>query len=275
MKRSKHAAHEEGEGNNERWLVSYSDFITLLMVLFVVLYSMGKVDVEKYKKLADSMRITFSNGGPVKVVDAQINQSAGSDTNGQPNPIVIPGIPSRPPESEEVAGQLTQMLSSLNLGGSVSVQTNIEGILISLSEKLIFTQGTAELQQSGFPVLDTIIEMLKPVDNQIRIVGHTDNSKPVDPRYRDNWELSAGRAIVIGEYLIKNGIAANRIIISGRADTQPVFPNDTVEHRQLNSRAELVIIYKSESNKVIDTSTLTSPDQSQNGTGTQTTGGNP
>lgn len=275
MKRSKHAAHEEGEGNNERWLVSYSDFITLLMVLFVVLYSMGKVDVEKYKKLADSMRITFSNGGPVKVVDAQINQSSGSDTNGQPNPIVIPGIPSRPPESEEVAGQLTQMLSSLNLGGSVSVQTNIEGILISLSEKLIFTQGTAELQKSGFPVLDTIIEMLKPVDNQIRIVGHTDNSKPVDPRYRDNWELSAGRAIVIGEYLMKNGIAPDRIIISGRAETQPVFPNDTVEHRQLNSRAELVIIYKSETNKVIDTSTLTSPDQSQTGTGTQTTGGNP
>jgi chemotaxis protein MotB len=269
MKKSKRGGGEEGEGSSERWLVSYSDFITLLMVLFVVLYSMGKVDVEKYKKLADSMRVTFSNGGPVKVVDSQINQAGGADQNGQPNPIVIPGIPSRPPVSEEVAGQLTQMLSSLNLGGSVSVQTNIEGILISVSEKLIFTEGTAELQKGAFPVLDTIIEMLKPVDNQIRIVGHTDNSKPTDPKYKDNWELSAGRAIVIAEYMMKNGIGAERIIISGRADTQPLFPNDTAEHRQLNSRAELVIVYKSDSSKVIDTSTLTQPDQ------TQSTGGNP
>ncbi|HVP21218.1 MAG TPA: flagellar motor protein MotB [Anaerolineaceae bacterium] len=275
MKRSKRAGGEEGEGSSERWLVSYSDFITLLMVLFVVLYSMGKVDVEKYKKLAESMRVAFSNGGPVKVVDSQINQAGGADQNGQPNPIVIPGIPNRPPQSEEVAGQLTQMLSSLNLGGSVSVQTNIEGILISVSEKLIFTPGTAELQQSGFPVLDTIIGMLKPVDNDIRIVGHTDNSKPTDPRFKNNWELSSGRAIVIAEYLIKNGINAARITVSGRADTQPLFPNDTLAHRQLNSRAELAIIYKSDSNKIIDTSTITQPDQTQSVNGSQSSGGKP
>ena len=66
------------EGNSERWLVSYSDFITLLMVLFVVLYSMGQTDVQKYKQLADSMRTAFSLGGAVKVVDSSINASGGS-----------------------------------------------------------------------------------------------------------------------------------------------------------------------------------------------------
>ncbi len=66
------SAHGGGgdDGGGERWLVSYSDFITLLMVLFVVLYSMGQTDVKKYKQLADSMKVAFyrrwllQNGGP-------------------------------------------------------------------------------------------------------------------------------------------------------------------------------------------------------------------
>jgi chemotaxis protein MotB len=251
--------HEEHE-NSERWLVSYSDFITLLMVMFVVLYSMGQVDVKKYKQLADGMRAAFSVGGPVKVVDAQINQESGSSEDGKPNPITIPGIPQKPPESQEVAGELTTMLKNMNLGNAVSVQTNIEGVLISLSEKLVFTPGTAVLQKDAYPVLDTIVDMIRPVDNQIRIVAHTDNSKPTDPKYSDNWELSAGRAVVIANYLVFKGISPDRLMVSGRGEFQPIFPNDTPEHRSLNSRADVVIVYKSAANQVIDVnSTFTDP----------------
>ena len=247
--------HEEHE-NSERWLVSYADFITLLMVMFVVLYSMGQVDVRKYKELADSMRAAFSIGGAVKVIDSQIDQSGGTTEDGKPNPIQIPGIPQKPPESQEVAGELTSMLSSMNLGNAVSVQTNIEGVLISLSEKLVFTPGTAQLNQSAYSVLDTIVKMVKPIDNQMRIVGHTDNSKPTDPKYANNWELSAGRAVVIANYLISKGISPDRLTVSGRGEYQPVFDNDTPEHRALNSRADIVVVYKSSSNKIIDTNSI-------------------
>ncbi|NMC54063.1 MAG: OmpA family protein [Chloroflexi bacterium] len=241
---------EEHAGHDERWLVSYADFITLLMVLFVVLYSMGQVDVEKYKQLADSMRAAFSLGGPAQVIDAGINSSGGSVEDGQPNPIVIPGIPMRPPQSEEVAGELTYMLASQNLGGEVSVQTNVEGVLISLSEKLIFDPGTAQLQADAYPVLDTIVEMVRPIENQVRVVGHTDNTAPTDPRFHNNWELSTGRASVIAEYMISKGIAPTRITISGRGEYEPIFPNDSEEHRALNSRADIVIIYRVASNHV-------------------------
>ena len=61
-----------GGGGSDRWLISYSDFITLLMVLFVVLYSMGQVDVMKYKQLAESLKAAFG-GGAAKVVDAGID----------------------------------------------------------------------------------------------------------------------------------------------------------------------------------------------------------
>jgi chemotaxis protein MotB len=186
------------------------------------------------------------------VIDSQINQSSGALEDGKPNPIEIPGIPNKPPESQEVASDLTSMLKSMDLGSAVSVQTNIEGVLISLSEKLVFTPGTAKLQKDAYPVLDTIAKMVSTVDNQIRIVGHTDNSAPTDPKYSNNWELSAGRAVVIANYLISKGISADRMTVSGRGEFQPVFDNDTPEHRSLNSRADVVIIYKSSSNKVID-----------------------
>lgn len=238
----------EGGESSERWLVSYADFITLLMVLFVVLYSMGQIDVEKYKRLANSMRAAFSLGGAAQVVDVQINQSGGSVENGQPKPIVVPGIPEAPPKSEEVAGQLTQMLSSSPFGNEVSVQTNIEGVLISLSEKLVFEPGRAELSPSAVSVLKTIVEMVRPIDNAIRLVGHTDNSLPVNSIYNNNWELSLARAMAVGNFLIQNDIAPQRLIVTGRAEFDPVFSNDTPAHRALNSRVDIIIVYPVESN---------------------------
>ncbi len=72
-------SHGGGEGGGDRWLVSYADFITLLMVLFVVLYSMGQTDMRKYKQLAESMRAAFTiGGGPVQVINAQIDSAGGS-----------------------------------------------------------------------------------------------------------------------------------------------------------------------------------------------------
>jgi hypothetical protein len=73
---------------------------------------MGQVNVEKYKQLAESMRTAFSLlAEPVQVVDSQINQAGGTSEDGSSKPIVVPGIPEGPTESEEVAGQLTSMLS--------------------------------------------------------------------------------------------------------------------------------------------------------------------
>ncbi len=246
-----HRPEEHEEHHDERWLVSYADFITLLMVLFVVLYSMSQVNVEKYKLLATSMRSAFSLGGPSQVVDSQINQSGGTSEDGTSKPIVVPGIPEGPTQSEEVAGQLTSMLSSQNLGNQVSVQTNIEGVLISLSERLIFADGQAELPPEALIVLDTIAEMMLPIDNKIKVVGHTNDTPSTNPLYPTNWELSLARAASVAKYLMNAGVTPERMIISGQGEYAPVFPNDTEQHKGLNARVEIVIMYKVDSN-IID-----------------------
>jgi chemotaxis protein MotB len=254
-------SHGGGDGGGDRWLVSYADFITLLMVMFVVLYSMGQTDIKKYKQLAESMRAAFSlgGGGPEKVINVQIDSAGGNSESGDPNPIVVPGIPEKPPQSEEVAGNLATMLAQSNLGGEVSVQTNIEGVLISLSEKLLFDQGTATMQADAYPVLDTIIQMLAETTNSIKIVGHTDDSPPIDPKYPSNWELSTARAQVIADYLIQGGIAPNRMIVTGRGEYDPIFPNDSEEHKLLNSRADIVVVYDVDSKVISSSSVLSNP----------------
>jgi len=246
-------------GGGDRWLVSYSDFITLLMVLFVVLYSMGQVDVEKYKMLAENLRSAFAGGGPVKVVAAQISTAGGNSKDGSPNPIVVPGIPEKPPVSEEVAGDLSQMLSAANLGSEVSVQTSVDGVLISLSDKLLFPSGSSSIQDSAYPVLDTIIGMLRTTEHQIKIVGHTDDSKPSNSQYSNNWELSIARAMMISDYMIKSGISPKRMIITGRGEYDPIFPNDTPAHRELNSRADIVVVYQVDANLITSGSKLNTP----------------
>jgi chemotaxis protein MotB len=239
-----------GGGSDERWLVSYADFITLLMVLFVILYAGSQVDVTKYKQLASSLSAAFG-GGPVKVVDPLINDSGGGADNQVPRPITIPGIPTSPLNTSDVTSQLTDMLSSSQLSNEISVQNNIEGMLISLGSKLLFVQDTADLQPEAYPLLDKLVEMVKPLPNEIRVIGNTNSTLPQNTRYKDNWDLSMQRALTIVRYLMSKGIEPKRLLPTGASDTRPLFPDDSPEHRALNSRADIVIIYQVTSN-IID-----------------------
>ncbi len=230
-----------GGGSDERWLVSYADFITLLMVLFVVLYSMSQVDVARYRELATGLRAAF-DGNSLDVVNPEIDLGGLADGE-EPAPIIVAGIPNVPSAPSEVAGQLTDLLATSNLGSMVSVQNNVEGVLISVSEKLLFIEGTAELQPDAYPVLDTVVTMIATIDNDVRVIGYTDNSIPQDSRFASNWELSVARALTIVSYLQSQGISPERLIAMGRGEYFPLFENDTPEHRALNSRAEIIVVY--------------------------------
>jgi len=241
-------------GESGRWMVSYADFVTLLFVLFVVLYSMGQTDVQRYKEMAESFKAAFSSGsgGPARVVSPMIDSSGGmSEDSGQPAPIVVEGMQRESSSGAEVASDLVNMLNESNLSSDVSVQNNIEGVLIALSEKLLFVEGTTQLNPDAYPVLDNVVAMMLPLANDIRVVGYTDNTLPQDPKYLNNWELSVGRAFLVLDYLIQKGIDPRRLTASGRGENLPIFPNDTPEHRALNNRVDIVVVYLKETEDVI------------------------
>jgi chemotaxis protein MotB len=190
--------------------------------------------------------------------------------DGDSKPIVIPGIPENPPQTEEVAGKLTQMLSENGIGNEVSVQTNIEGIMISLSEKLVFSPGSDQLAAEVYPLLDTIAGMVIPIENNIRLVGHTDDTPPLDAKYENSFELSMARAMVVAEYLMSKGVSPKRLIISGKGQYDPIFPNDSEAHRSLNGRVDIVVVYQVE-NFVIGSDVIQMDPNIQYGLDTTTT----
>lgn len=220
------------------------------MALFIILFAMGNIDIQKYKALAESLKAALGGGGgPVTVVNPGITSQGGlspSDESSVPSPITIPGIPLRSLTSEDVAVQLSSTLRGVDLGEAISVQNNIEGTFLALSEMVTFEPGTANLTPTAAKALDTVIPLIKSLPNQVRIVGHTDNNPPADERFNNNWELSMGRALTVIEYMQKAGIPGHRLIASGRGQYEPLFPNDTPQHRAMNSRVEIMLVYKVE-----------------------------
>jgi chemotaxis protein MotB len=237
-------------GGSERWLVSYADFITVLLALFIVLFSMGNIDVAKYKALAESLKAALgSGGGPVSIVNPGIDKSGGlspSNKDSLPAPISIPGLPLRTLTSADVSTQLSDQMQRSNLSGAISIQNNIEGAILDLSEQVTFEIGTAILTPGAYAALDRVVPMLKTMENNIRVIGFTDDSPPADPLYKDNWQLSLGRAMAVIDYLQKKGIPGHRLIPTGRGQYEPLFPNDTAQHKALNSRVEIMVIYEAE-----------------------------
>jgi chemotaxis protein MotB len=234
------------DGDSGRWLVSYSDFISCTFALFVVLYAMGRTDLAKYKEMSESFRQAFS-GGPAQVIDPGINQGGFGTGDSSPAPITFDDMPTRMTDSLDVASRMSTVMNAHNMEGDVSVQNNIEGLLISISEQLLFNPGTSDLKDTAYPVLDSLAGMLLTIDNDIRVEGHTDDTPPVDPAYASNWELSVTRAVRVVNYLIEVGVAPERLTASGKSEYSPVFPNDKEEYRMYNSRADIIIIYPIES----------------------------
>ena len=253
MARKKH--HEEGHVNHERWLVSYADMITLLMVLFVVLFAMGQTDKNKLDALRSSLQRAFavevlrgaeptslkgSSGASIipPVVPLAITQELMAVT-GQTTP-----DPKMASALQEVREALTQVPVPSDTSGSVDVGASREGIVISLTGNLLFDSGKSDLKPRGMTLMDTLAERLRTMPNDIRVEGHTDNISIATPLYPSNWELSSARATTVARYLAEHGeITPNRLIAAGYGEFHPVAPNDTREGRARNRRVDLVILF--------------------------------
>ncbi|MBA4389322.1 MAG: hypothetical protein C0399_00065 [Syntrophus sp. (in: bacteria)] len=232
MKRKK---TEEEHENNERWLITYADLITLLLAFFIMMYVFSKKDTQKYEEVVGHLKTIFTGGanapGQAKAAgivsfDLPIKMAQGS--------------------SEEVQKKLKDELHSLAGNGAsqknISVFVDERGTVIRILDKAFFDEGKADFKEKAKNALDKIVPVVKSVNNHIRIEGHTDNV-PINTReFRSNWELSVRRATEVVRYFIeKYDFSPERISAVGYAEHRPVAPNDTAENRALNRRIEIII----------------------------------
>ncbi|MDQ3809931.1 MAG: OmpA family protein [Chloroflexota bacterium] len=237
--RRRKKSHAEGHQNNERWLISYADFITLLMVFFVVMYSMSSSDSEKFKKISQSLSQAFN----VDVLQGSVTSGVMDGTQTPDKAIDDLIAEGEAPQMQRLLNKIEALLDGTPQAPEVSVGRDKDGVVVRLSGSYLFDSGRAELKPNSLGVLDAIADELRAVPNDIRIDGHTD-ATPIDsPRYASNWELSAARALAVTRYLTEtNMIRAGRVMAAGLGEFHPIASNDTREGRAQNRRVEIHIL---------------------------------
>lgn len=245
-------------GNHERWLLPYSDMITLLLALFVVLYSISSVNNSKLDALSNSLAKAFNGPKPAPVSQSTLSSSKPTFQQAKLNKLLNSGL-SVPQlnqaissaqhytQEEENLRRLQQRINHLarRAGLADKVATHIEeqGLVITLvSDKVLFDTGQAYLRPQIRPLLTKIAELLRTIPNNIRVAGHTDNVPIHTGQFASNWELSAVRATTVVRFFIVHHMHASHLSAAGFGAEAPTTSNATVQGRARNRRVEIVIV---------------------------------
>ena len=233
--------------NAERWLLTYSDLMNLLLILFILLYAMSQVDQAKFDALAQSLRDAFGvstgekvtpvSGGGSSVVPLPNNVPASS-------PTTVVNSKMEDKQMAEVQKKVDQIIQKGNLGDKVDVEMQERGLNISIKAQMLFKPGDADIVPGSKPTIEEIGAILKQIPgNQIRIEGHTDNDPISNAKYPSNWELSVARATNVLRLLVeKAGIDPKLIAATGYGEMRPLVPNTTAANKAANRRVNIVIL---------------------------------
>lgn len=221
------------QGNEDRWLLTYSDLITLLLGLFVILYAISKVDAGKYVEIASALNGVF--GAPRGIL------------TGNPSLIEQPGSALQT-ERQRIASDVRNALQLDAQQLPITITENERGVTVHIMEELLFPSGSAVIKSSSLVTLDTLAGVLRRLPNDLRVEGHTDNVPISTAQFPSNWHLSVSRALNVAYYLIqRHGLIQERVSVVGYSEFLPIAPNDTPEDRSKNRRVDIVIVATGES----------------------------
>ena len=280
-KRKRKAGHEEHEEhvNHERWLVSYADMLTLLFVLFVVLFSMSSVDQKKFAELAAGLSDGFGaqsaalqgsaatldgSGNATQLIPIDPGSNPGDGGAGTANmakeqkQAVEAAIraasraeASRNAEAatteaqnlKEIEKKITDALVKAKLENQVKFTINERGLVVTIiTNEVVFEGNRADLRSGGAGILDTIAPALAKLPNNIEVDGHTNQLKARTTYYPSGWELSAARASAVVRYLTDHGLTKSRMSAVGLSDTQPLIDPKDPRSVQMNRRVDVVVL---------------------------------
>ncbi|MCF6378230.1 flagellar motor protein MotB [Nocardioides KLBMP 9356] len=264
--RRRREEHEEHE-NHERWLVTYADMVTLLMVLFIVMFAMSSVDQKKFNALKDGLAAGFGDSTSV--------MTGSESTLDQPGVAAIAPVraenfmgsgptPSQQRAEQAVAQQdreyadaqlevarldelgkkLARALRRSGLAGDVTRSVDDRGLVLSLTSRhVVFEPDRAELSPRGQRVLQVVAPVLRGTTEDLRIDGHT-NQVPVKPRFfATDWDLSSARAITVLRYLSEVGhIPGTRLSAAAYGHERPLVDPSKPGSQRINKRVDIVVL---------------------------------
>ena len=260
----KRSHHEEEHENEERWLVSFADMMTLLFCLFMVLFAISSVNTSKFEALQRSLKDAFS-GSVLDGGQAMLN--AGSQEDKTKQSAVEPPLPSLRPvtslneskakNSAEAAAKakqeeqdfrrlkrrIDQLAKEAGMGGKVNVSVRRRGLVIQLlTDKVFFSSGAAVLHPEAHKLVQRIGGIVRDERRHPVVVeGYTDSQPISNSRYQSNWNLSGDRAAAVVNDFAEIGVLANRMTVQGYGSQVPIDTNSTAEGRARNRRVEIVL----------------------------------
>jgi chemotaxis protein MotB len=255
-RRRRRSGGDHEEHADERWLLTYADLITLLMALFMVLFSMSVVNKSKLEVLKQSLHNAFSphvlpggesikeSGGNAQIADIQpqvhTRPSSASETRTQ---MTAAAAAKDDQQLRQLKAQVDNQAKASGVSGKVQTKITARGLVIDiLTDHLLFNSGDARVQPAGMALLDRIAPLLRKQSSRaVDIEGHTDSMPIHGTVYPSNWELSTARASAVVRALIAMGLAPERLTATGRAYLDPSATNATEQGRARNRRVEIVL----------------------------------
>lgn len=259
MARRRRRYIEDAE-HQDRWMVSFADFITLLFAFFVVMYSISSVNKGKYETFSESLDQALFHSEKVEKIEIKSGNVVEPIQTGKVptriQPIELPNLITVTEEEHQLSEEIMEEKRRLN---DVSeefqralqpfVESQLVGIKkhdfwveLEMNSELLFASGSAELSNKALPVLEKVAEVVRHVPNVINVEGYTDDVPISTGIYPSNWDLSSARATSVVKALEKNNIPPTRLSAVGYGEFHPIADNASEEGRFKNRRVVLVLM---------------------------------
>jgi chemotaxis protein MotB len=240
-KREISISNESGD-DGPGWLTTFNDLVTLLMVFFVLIFTMGSVDTQAMAKFKDGLRsglgilgegtrvsLTLDTSRQDQDIAHLLRQAAGEVA---------------PLDEQQEAIPIDEALKAFGAEPGINVSYSDQGgTHITFEDFLLFDFGKANINPGGLAFLDKMAALIEKIPYPVRVEGHTDNVPIHTARYPSNWELSIARAVNVVKYFAESGkINPQRLSAVGYGETRPLVPNDSQVNRTRNRRVEIVIV---------------------------------
>jgi chemotaxis protein MotB len=213
---------QSGDSTANRWVISYSDIVTILLVLFVALAAQA-----------------FQDGQIAHAANATLLRKAASVPMVQASAVVPPPAP------EAKNKTLVDAEKALRDRGIHAILED-RGLVISLEQSILFPSGEDRIGPMALPIIARIAEVVGAIPNKISLVGHTDAVPIHSHRFKNNWELATARSVNLLELLAtRYGIPESRLSVASLGPYSPRGPNDTEDGRAENRRVDIVILPES------------------------------
>jgi chemotaxis protein MotB len=244
--------------SEERWLLTYADMITLLMALFMVLFSITSVNKAKLEVLSKSLQEAFSGKvlpGGKSIRESGSSQKTERPTSEPPIPAIAPvadveaerakaaSAKAEEDDFKRLKAQIDTYARQHGLQDKVQTVIARRGLVIRLlTDRVLFDSGQADLKSEATPVLGQVAQLLrKEATHPVMVEGHTDAVPIRGSAFPTNWELSTARASRVVRFLIDASVPQSRLSAAGYASLHPIASNDTVAGRSRNRRVEIVL----------------------------------